>query len=92
MTNLYQTDWLSPHEELPPKGLVVYNRLTQDRGVLVPVEDETLNTLAKSLDDGYEWEQLIPRLMNLPPKTVLYVDEGFGCMKQVWPLEVSDDS
>ncbi len=43
-----------------------------ENGVIMPVVDETLNTLAKSLDDGYEWEQLIPRLMNLPPDVVLY--------------------
>lgn len=41
-------------------------------GVLVPVEDETLNTLAKLLDAGYEWSQLIPRLMDLPPNAALY--------------------
>lgn len=59
--------------------------------------DETLNTLAKSLDDGYEWQQLIPRLMGLPPTTVLYREATPGewatgkifCQDmpivQVWP-------
>ena len=41
-------------------------------GQLVPIEDETLNTLAKLLDDGYTWAQLIPRLMDVPPTSVLY--------------------
>ncbi len=87
------------------EAMMVADTVEKVAAALVPVEDETLNTLAKSLDDGYEWEQLIPRLMNLPPNVVLYekhpcdgdhfVPEHARCLEpmwvQVWP-EVSDDS